>query len=391
MDIGDLAGWVRDDGFRRQSSGSGRLRSEPIGADNPGTVNPTPTPWRDALAALPARAAAAGREVLETLFPADPPPGVAEQAAALEQRLAATLAGAAPAADLAAEASAAEPDAFWAAVERVAEGVAGDAWERLGDPGPVAIERRRLRHLSAWARALAARRLGLIHDHASAPLLRRVMERGPAITTLAAALALARLGDRPALDWLLEHPAATARFGRHQLVALLKRFGPAATPALAAAVEERGAAAAIHLAAVEVLGLRGERAALGSLLRLLVEGGAEARVAAARALGGLGERAAIPLLIEALDDYEWAVRVQAARALGALGAVEAAPRLAARLNDRVWWVRDRAALALAALGGEGRRALEAAARSSRDRYAADMAAEALEGLAAEPREASRVA
>lgn len=331
-----------------------------------------------------ARSAALGREAVEAVLPPGPTVGIETQIAALEKDLARALSGAGDVDDVARAAGETVPDAFWGAVERLAESVDREAWAvltpALAHLDVVRRERARLRHLSSWARALAARRLGLLHDAASAEGLRRVMARGPRITTLTAGLALARIGDLEALRWLLEHPQATAGLGRHQLVGLLKRFGPDGVAFLGDAVRSWEVDAPVHLAAIEVLGVSREPSALDPLLRLVKEGRPEARVAAARALGSIGDPSAGPVLIEALDDYAWAVRAQAARSLGTLKVVESAPRLVARLSDQVWWVRHHAGYALGALGPEGRRALEAMARSDRDRFAADMAAEVLDSL-----------
>jgi len=330
------------------------------------------------------RAGALGREAMESIAPAELPPGIESQIEALEKELARALAGAADATAVVDVAAGTVPDAFWGAVERLAESVDRDAWAvltpALTDLDVVRRERGRLRHLSAWARALAARRLGLLHDVESAAGLRRVMARGPRLATLTAALALARIGDRDALKWLLDHPQSTAKLGRHQLVALLKRFGAAGVTLLGESVRGWEVESPIHLAAIEVLGVSAEGTAADPLMRLLKEGRPEARVAAARALGGIGNRAAASVLIEALDDYTWEVRAQAARSLGKLKCVEAAPRLVARLNDRIWWVRHHAGYALGAIGLEGRLALDAVVRSNSDRFAVDMAEEVLEAL-----------
>lgn len=347
------------------------------------TPKPPPPSFRELARGLLGRAVSLGREAVESVVPAEPT-ATADQVAALEKELARALSGAGGPEDVARAAAGALPDAFWTAVERLAESVSREAWASL-TPGLAGLEvvrreRGRLRHLSGWARALAARRLGLLHDRESAEGLRRVMARGPRLATLAAALALARIGDREALAWLLEHPQSTASFGRHQLVALLKRFGPDGVTLLGEAVRRWEVETPIHLAAIEVLGVCAEDSALDPLLRLLKEGRPEARVAAARALGGVGDPQSGPALVEALDDYSWAVRAQAARAIGRLRWAEAAPRLAARLGDPVWWVRHHAGYALGALGSDGRRTLEAVARANRDRFATDMAAEVLETL-----------
>ena len=275
-------------------------------------------------------------------------------------------------------------DAFWQAVESFSDNVAGRDWAEVSrhllDLPEVRAETARLRHAAAWRRALAARHLGLLHATAARDDLRRVMARGPKLVTLTAALALARLHDLEALDWLLEHPYLTASFGRYQLIALIQRFGPDARASVREAVEGWEVASPIHVAAIEALGAWRDTGATKVLRRILSGGTLEARVAAARALGRIGGFLANDALVAALDDYSWQVRAQAARSLGRGGAPEAVARLAARLGDSAWWVRRNAAYALAEAGETGHVALETVVASSSDPFAVEMAEEVLQML-----------
>src|SRR5258705_327770 len=58
----------------------------------------------------------------------------------------------------------ARPEAFWAALEAFSDGASAEEWRRLGSAllhaPEVVREGRRLRSLSSWRRALAARRVG---------------------------------------------------------------------------------------------------------------------------------------------------------------------------------------------------------------------------------------
>jgi HEAT repeat protein len=278
----------------------------------------------------------------------------------------------------------ARPEAFWAALEAFTDNIGGDEWRIISRRllGLLEVEREasRLRHPSPWRRALAARHLGLLDARATRAPLREAMSRGPALVTFSAALSLARMSDREGLRWLLDHPGATARRSRRQLVGLLKRFGPEMVHELRRSLEGWSAEAPIHLAAVEVIGLWGDRLSLPHLTSLLRSGGLEGRVAAARALGRIGSRTSLPDLLVALEDPAWHVRAQAAHALGAITDPETVPRLAARVRDMAWWVRRHAAYALARQGEEGRRALEALAGQAEDAFAAEMAREVLQLL-----------
>jgi HEAT repeat protein len=278
----------------------------------------------------------------------------------------------------------ARPDAFWAALEAFSDGASAEEWPRLAGPlvaaPEVARESRRLRHLSRWRRALAARRLGLLEAPGLCEPLRKAMARGPELVTLQAAFALSRLGDLPGLTWLLQHPDATARRTRRQLVTLLERFGSGAAGELRAAVAGGKGEAPVLIAAIEVLGLHRDVASRGVLEKLLREGPAEARIAAARALGRIGREESGPALIAALDDQEWQVRAHAARALGTVRAPANVAALAGRVSDVAWWVRRHAAYALGRHGPAGRRALVEIAEAGQDLFAAAIAREVLQQI-----------
>lgn len=340
---------------------------------------------RPAARALAVALARAGSHIEPWLGPAGPSPGLAAEARGLAGGFARLASGAATERETRRACAAARPEALWLALDAFAASVDGEEHERVSAAllplDEVLRERRRLRHPLAWRRALAARRVGLLRDPGTAPELRRALERGPALVTLAAALALARLRDLDALRWLLDHPHATSRRSRQQLAAVLKRFGPGARGVVRDALETWSPEAPVHLAAIEALGLWGDAAAAPMLHRVLAAGPREARTAAARALGAIGDAGSTATLVEALDDYAWPVRAQAARALGAIGDAAAVPRLATRLHDRAWWVRRNAAYALARCGAQGLAALRAAGVQRADCYAAEMAREALQRAA----------
>ena len=276
----------------------------------------------------------------------------------------------------------AEHRTLWAALEHLAPGPGAAERRRLGEllarNRHALAERRALRDDSPWRRELAARRLGLVSSPGSRRALRRALRRGPESVTFAAALALARLRDRPALHWVLDHPAALARRTPRALAALFRGFGRPGLALMADALERGLAEPHLTRALIETLGAGGWRAAAGAIERRLAADHVDVRVAAARALGRLGAPCA-PALIARLADAEWAVRAQAARSLGLTGATEAVEPLAACLTDRAWWVRRHAAYALLALGEAGNAALRAAASTSPDPYARDISSEALGG------------
>ena len=278
----------------------------------------------------------------------------------------------------------ARPEVFWAALEIFADSVAGDEWtslsEALGGLDHVAREGRRLLKGRTWARSLAARHLGMLDAPANREPLRRAMAAGPSTVTLMAAVALARIHDHAALVWLLDHAEKLAPLSRHQLVALIKRFGPESLPTLRFGL----AAADFHqlsgLAAVDVLGLWRDAESREALEALLAEGGIEARIAAARALGNLAVPESAGPLCAALRDPVWQVRAQAARALGGNGGAAAITALVPCLGDVSWWVRRNAAYAMGRMGAAGAAQLRAIAALSRDPYARGAAGEVLQAL-----------
>jgi len=277
-----------------------------------------------------------------------------------------------------------DPQVLWEALSAFSNNIGGKEWDILSaeskDLPGVAHEIAMLGHRTAWRRALAASHLGLINVPDAAEPLRAAMARGPAEVTLAAALSLARMGDLPALVWLLEHPESTADYGRYQLVALLKRYNPWPYSELRRVLRADQIDMPIHHAAIEVLGLFRDHRSRRRLEALLLASSFETRVVAARALGRIGSPRSIPALQDALGDPAWQVRAQAARALGEIGATEVGPRLAACLGDLSWWVRRNSAYALAELGPAGQAILANGAAGSQDRYARSMCAEALQAL-----------
>src|SRR5262245_13212816 len=293
------------------------------------------------------------------------------------------LGGAIQADELVQTVAIARPDALWAAIEAFSAGAFPEEWQALASPllavPEVAHEARRLRHFSSWRRALAARRVGLLESPELCEPLRKALARGSEIVTIQAAIALSRLRDREGLAWLLQHPEATARRTRRQLVTLLERFGPEAAGELRAAIAGK-ATAPIQLAAIEALGLFGDTAAVEALENVLRHGQTDASTAAERALGRIGARQSAPLLVAALDDEAWQVRAQASRALGAAPDPAHIAPLAGRVSDVAWWVRRHAAYALARHGVAGRRALAEIEEAGHDLFAVEIAREVLQRI-----------
>jgi HEAT repeat protein len=271
---------------------------------------------------------------------------------------------------------------FWTALERLSLRWRRSDWGHLSraleNVRHAPTERRALRDDSPWRQVLAARRLAMLRSRSNRRALRGAMLRGPEITTLACAMALARYRDIAALRWLLRNSDRISRRPRSALRALLGGFGQRGRAELITALDVGVTAQSVERAVMDTLGVLKERTARPAIEQRLRSPELELRVAAARALGRMQAVESGTLLLAALRDDAWAVRAHAARALGEARVVLAVEPLAARMSDPVWWVRHHAAYALADLGEEGQAMLRTVLRSSPDPYARDMAREALD-------------
>jgi len=275
---------------------------------------------------------------------------------------------------------------FWAAVESFSDGIQGEQWSRLSaelrDLPEVARARADLGHPGSWVRARAARRLGMLEDRGPRDALFRAMKRGPREVSLSAALALARLGDLPSLEWLLLHPEILTGLSRMQLQGLIRRFGPAAVEPMRRVAAAGSTEAPLQLAALDALGHFRDEGSRAPLERLLAGGELESRIAAARALGLIAHPDSVTPLAHALRDPAWQVRALAARSLGSYGpaGAPAIPALVARTRDLSWWVRRNAAFSLGRFGFRGQAALATVAGSDTDPYARGAAREVLQAI-----------
>jgi len=309
----------------------------------------------------------------------------AAESSALARTFARFLTGDLSLDQLQADAVAVRGEVFWAAIEMFSDNIRGPEWVRLSTAlhalRVVLHEQRYLEDRRGWRRALAARHLGMLNDPRMRSPLRAALVRGPAAVRLSAALALARLQDREAFLWLLEHPETTEALGPRPVTAIIKRFGRRRASDARLFLSAPGPETPIRLAAIEMLGVWQDRAARRVLETLLETGGRESRVAAARALGRLRDPASTPALIAALADAAWQVRAQAARALGEMRSADSLVALRQAMEDAAWWVRRNAGYALASHGEDGIAALHRLAQLGSDAYAREMAIEVLQASA----------
>ena len=160
-------------------------------------------------------------------------------------------------------------------------------------------------------------RMGSSRDPRVLEVLTKALDTTDASARRRAAESLGELGDRGAVDFLVERMRDSAPGVRHHAATALGRLG-----------DVRAAA---------------------TLIRALAEDDEELRTRTTRALAQLGEPAVEPL-VTATSDGEWKVRMHSATALGALSDERAVAPLILLLGDYKEQVRDAAIDALASLG-----------------------------------------
>lgn len=144
-----------------------------------------------------------------------------------------------------------------------------------------------------------------------------------------AAISLKRLGDKRALNALIE----SLKYESWQ--------------------DEYTVLIAVRENSAEALGIIGDKRAVPALIETLLEDtDEEVRWKAAAALGKLKDDSSIDALINALNDNSWAVRRNATIALGNIGDERGYDPLLNSLTDPDWHVRKYAAIALGKIGDE---------------------------------------
>ncbi len=166
-----------------------------------------------------------------------------------------------------------------------------------------------------------------------------------------AADALADLGDRRAVDYLIKALVTNPQHALHLVNELARFKDPRSVGPLLAAMK---GAADSHARSriIQALGTNGDSQATEPLINALGDADTGVRVEAARALGVFRDARAGPGLIVALDDTVSAVRTAAATSLGGLNDTRAVQPLIDRLKDPDEFVQVFAAVALGSIGDE---------------------------------------
>ena len=240
----------------------------------------------------------------------------------------------------------------------------------------------------------AARSLAQVRPlpaEAVAPLLETVRtDRDPFIRVFSIT-AIGHAGDRAAdavpvlIDILKDRPGGGPADPSSAAAAALAEIGPAARPALVAALDSPHART--RAAAAQLLGNMGPvpPAALDALERMLKDSDRVARVQAAAALWKLDRRTTttLPVLTEAVADADSLVRGLTVEALAAMGpeAGPAAAALASVLKDENYMTRRAAAAALGRIGPAAHEAVPALRAALQDEEP-DVRREAAEALKA---------
>jgi len=226
-------------------------------------------------------------------------------------------------------------------VRRGADQALGQLAQKLA--GDLASEDKGVREAAVTALGRIGRRDKV---QAILPLLRDSEPR----VRLAAARALERLpaaAARAALKSRMQGEAEEEGVRLAAAVALGKLGDPAAFEFLIAALASEDSA--LRVTAAAALAEMGERAA-GLLRQALQHENALVRWGAAQALGEIGDKKAVAPLLQRLKDPESAVRAAAILSLGRLGQAEAVEPLLKQLGDASAMVRWSAAWALEEIG-----------------------------------------
>lgn len=166
---------------------------------------------------------------------------------------------------------------------------------------------------------------------------------------LAAARALADLGEIKSLSRFIEGLKIGAGLESRAIMSILRDLGANAVPQLLNELD-RTHADAFKLHLIEALGRIGDLRAVAPIIPFVSHDSVEFRATALRALGFLGDNEALPAVLRGLGDERWEVRTQAATCAGRIGAVLCVSPLKSLLDDAEWWVRLRAAEACTCWG-----------------------------------------
>lgn len=260
----------------------------------------------------------------------------------------------------------------------------------VGEGDAIRLALRASRHagrLGRWRRAAALVELGRLRTpHATRDVYRCALDDPDPEIRAAAVRGLGPLApERPWAVELLVETLADGTVPRSRVAAVLDHLAPLPQDALAALTRHESPQARYWAA---MLLARYDDVAGDRLTALLVDPDPSVRRAAVEAIGVRGEREALPAVLALLTDETMYVRAHACRAAGRLAGPEIADRVAPLLADREWWVRAAAKDTLRSFGPEALDVLLPVLRAD-DRFARNGAAEVLQDVGVLDRLASR--
>jgi HEAT repeat protein len=257
--------------------------------------------------------------------------------------------------------------------QHIAEGVRGDARERLREVlrhvGMVAVAREWLERPEPERRVVALAMLGHYGDPMDwEAVLGHIDDRRPELS-LMAARALALADPRRAVPVIVAQLLKRHDWPASRVAALLREAGTQfACKPLLGLIQLAGEADLPRL--LPLLGVIDEQEAshaVGDLLQRV----AQPQVLVS-ALAEVSTPAALPAVRALTDHPSWNVRAEAASALMRVGTTVDRPTLIRLMADREWWVRYHAARAVVSLPGTTPAVVEEVRLQLSDRYARDM-------------------
>jgi len=194
--------------------------------------------------------------------------------------------------------------------------------------------------------ALGSRRAGLYNVKEAVVEMLLVLDNLSSENQFAVLLALARIGNKEAMDLAFEKIKTSVIINEQAAIGILSSF-PNGTDKRKL-FKKMIRSDTNYIAELFLKATENEMAAslVDDMKTVLHNGSKGVRAAAVRGLASMGANAPLDDLVQALEDNDWEVRALAAKALGPVGTPKASIALFKALSDQQWWVRQNAAKAM---------------------------------------------
>lgn len=187
--------------------------------------------------------------------------------------------------------------------------------------------------------------------------LREAMNDPYSQVVLAAINSLISAGQPLSLIDIVPKLETRGMLGHRAVRDVFRKLAPSNMSALLALMDDKDPA--VVVLAIDALARMPSSAASRRLAQIVNEHPVvDVRATAVRTIGLMGERALDGAILKALSDPAWEVKGQAAIAAGRMRLTDAAPLLERLARDSNWWLQLRSAQALARLGEAGVTILE---------------------------------